>query len=442
LLGSAGIAATGGIAGCETNGGTSESEPARQQSSPESDPTHDHGGDYLGESKPVERLDVAQLSGNRRDGDTVYYHPDQAGPYSDLEQAVADVPPGGTLQLGYGTYDVATEGRIALDHGILIRGAGWRRKPDWNGKQTPVQGTKLVNTGDDALDKPVIDFIGPGGGSWARKPTLRDLAIQHTGQSPAVRLQDIIRSLIADCFIRCPNRKSPTGVLYAKECFFARMVRTLVQDFSDTAVNVAGQGYAYEFYNNHVRSDDTALRTIADRTIIMGGEYTGKTGIAFEGAGRLDGGLVIEPGLEKNEIGVDIGGGNSSVVSGVQLYHTQITRRVETGVRFGNAEYAKYVYPNIKGLPSRSTEVAEWTGDSHNCTVITDPDVMEQCSYTVADGATNPHIHVSGAASNEQMTEWQTSLPITVDYGTDAARPVFYDGLRWRRPSIEDHSVE
>jgi hypothetical protein len=398
---------------------------------------HDHGGDHLGQSSPVERIDVHQLSGNRRDGETVYYHPEQPGPYGDLADAAKDVPPGGTLQLGYGTYDVTTEGRIALDHGILIRGAGWRRKPDWGNQDVPVDGTKLVNTGADKLGKPVVEFTGPGDGT-ARKPTVRDLAIETAGNRPAIRFEDIIRSLVADCFVRNVG-SSPTGIEYSGGSYFARTVRTVVQDFVDYGINVDGEGYAYEFYSNHVRANEkAALRTVADRTIVVGGEYTGPTGIRFDPAPSIDGGLVVEPGLERNEIGVDIGSADSGRVNGVQCYHTTIRDHVKTGVRFGStAINSKYVYPVLKS----PTTIAEWSGGSRNCLLTTDPNTLQRGEYRAADGAIAPHVHVSGSAADGQIDGWQTDVPTTVDYGIDAGAPLFHDGREWRRTASEGYSV-
>jgi hypothetical protein len=429
LLGGTGALGATGVSGCleETTTDTQLESPASE---------HDHGGDYLGESTPVGQIDVEQLSGNRRDGDTVYYHPDNPGPYTDLEQAAKDVPPGGTLQLGYGTYDVAQEGRIALPHGILVRGAGWRRQPNWGDKDSPVQGTMIVNTGDDAVDKPVIQFRRPDNDNFDRKTTLRDVAVQTSGNAPAVEFHDVIRSLVADCFIRNTGN-APTGIRYSNFAFFARVVRTLVQDFDTYGINVPGRGYAYEFYSNHVRAGKAGLRTAADRTIVMGGEYTAPTGISFNG-GSVDGGLVIEPGFEKNEIGVEVGGDDSGLVKNIQLFHTMITGGVETGVRFGeSAVNSKYVYPIARGDPT----IAEWAPGSRNCLVVTDPEILRLADYRAHSEAVNPHIHVNGSATDGQIAQWKTDVPITVDYGVTAGGPLFYNGQEWRRTASESYQL-
>jgi hypothetical protein len=90
LLGGAGATATAATAGCgDAAPPRSTDAPVRERAVQQRDrEATDHGGDYLGESTPVARIDVEELSGNRRDGTTVYYHPDEPGPYSDLEEAV------------------------------------------------------------------------------------------------------------------------------------------------------------------------------------------------------------------------------------------------------------------------------------------------------------------------------------------------------------------
>jgi hypothetical protein len=446
LLASAGLGVSGGFAGCETNDDATDPSTTRQQSSPASARPHDHGGDHLGESTPVDRIDVATLSGSRRDGDTVYYDADERGPYPDLEAAVSDVPPGGRLHLGHGAYDVASEGRIAPEYGITVQGTGFSRGIFAGDAPSPTEGTKLVNTGDGAVEEPPIAFSTESS-DYINHPVVRDLAVVHSGDSPAVRFKNAIRSLVADCRIRAVGTVAPTGIVYEEESFFARVLRSHVTHFEHFGIRVLGGGYAHEFYSNHVTANDVALETQRSRTIVQGGEYSGQTGIRFFNPhGRLHGGLVLEPGLEgKCDLGIDIDGDQPA--KDVQIYHATLPisdEHLPQGVRFGNAENAKLIYPNVEevlALGSGDSELVRWSSEAESCGLITDAPTLRKTTYTDT-GASNPYVKIVGPASNEQLRDSPTTVPTTVDYNPESGMPLVYDGSAWRRPSAVDHSIE
>jgi hypothetical protein len=420
---------TGGLAGCSA----AESDPTatREQHEPTA---HDHANDHLGESDPVDRIDVARISGSRREGDVVYYDPDDRGPYSDGQAAFDDVPPAGTFVLGHGIYDVATEGRLVREDPINIRGVGWRVR---SGEPLRYYGSVFANAGEDVVDEPVIDCSTD---DRARQSTFHNFAVVHEGPtSPGIRIRNFIFNTITDCGVEC-QRNGAKGISFEEGGYFTRMHRTQVSHATDICVHVSGKGYAHEFYSNHVRThvEDAraCLQTEQQRTIVVGGEYATRTeggppAIRFYNpeSGAIAGGLVMEPGLEVNAR-IEIDG--ESEFNDVQLYHLKLPRYKNLGdtpvVTFGRTRNSKLVYPL---LWSNQAHVARFSEHSRNCGVITDVDTLTYLDYT-NEGATKPYISANGTATRDQLRAMPTGVPTTVEYLHPEAAPATHDGSEWQ----------
>jgi hypothetical protein len=439
LLTGAGTTAATGVSGClgeQTGGDVREQTGGEQRDSPTTG--HDHGGDHLGASTPVDRIDVRRLSGSRREGDTVYYHPEEPGPYPDGEAALDDVPPGGTFVLGHASYDVATEGRLVREEPINVRGTGWQRD---NSDDTPVyRGAVFTNTGDDVIDEPVIDCDTEGGSSaaWALQNTFRDFAVIHEGpSSPAVRLRNYVFNTMADCGVECEG-KGAKGVSFEEGGFFTRMHRCQVSSATDVSVHVSGVGYAHEFYSNHIRTTEpdarAALQTERQRTIVVGGEYYGDStvpAIRFYNPGTQgseSGGLVMEPGFE-HAARVEIDG--KAPFDNVQLYHTKIApHRMEddvAAVTFGRTNNSMLINPVVY---ANRGKLARWSENARNCGIIAPAETLRGVTYT-DEGARNPYVSISGSATPEQLADLPTGVPTTVEYATGQGAPVLNDGDQW-----------
>jgi hypothetical protein len=442
VLGATVAASTGSAAGCTGQSNTKQTARTRQNKLP----SHDHGGESLGKSEPVTDLTVARITGSRREGDTVFYHPDQRGPYPDGEAAFDDVPPSGTFVLEHGRYDVAEEGRLVRDKPVNIRGSGWQRDNDGD---TPVyRGSVFVNTGDDVIDEPVIDCRTQGdrGADWALQNTIKDVGIIHEGPtSPAIRLHNFVFTTIADCGVECRG-KGAKGVSFEEAGFFSRMVRSQVKGATDICVHVSGIGYAHEFYSNHISigADDgrAALQTERHRTIVVGGEHIGTAetpGIRFYNPGTdglEEGGLVLEPGLEK-DAWIEIDG--EVPFNDVQMYHTKLPPIGEDkpSVKFGNTRKSKLIHPVVyPQVRARGTPFAKWTEQAAHCGIITDAETLRGLNY-IDEGATNPYIHLQGRGTPEQISDIKTDVPISIDHHGGASAPAVHDGSQWRVASMD-----
>jgi hypothetical protein len=406
-------------------------------------------GTAADQSRPAATATRRTGQGSGRIAGVVYYDSSNRGPYTDLEDALADVPDGGVLQLGPTTYDVATEGRIALDRPVHVRGAGWAQVfPDPDSFENETVGTRVLNTGDDAVDEPVLEYDA-GSKKELKNVVLDSLHVGHTGDAPAIRFRDTSRSLMRRCEVNC-GWEAPVGVKYEGAAYLANQIQNVVKGFRDIGIHVQGTGYGHEFHQSVAATgveNATALQTEVQRTIVVGGEYMaheGSEGTAIkffrrQGGLPAHGGLVIEPGIERTANPVVIDG--DAPFDGVQLYHVYATlgeRGVERLVRFGNAADCKLVNPVV---PRNDTgELAHWTEQAENCTVVTDPDTLARARLR-DDGSRNPYVEVVGSATADQLREFPTGVPTSVGFAPEWGSPLFHDGHAWHRSASREISL-
>jgi hypothetical protein len=441
LIASAGTAGPVGVAGCLGGGNDAGTVADRH--------TTDRSGGG------------ADRKESGRIGDAVFYRPDDDGPYPDGQAALDDVPPGGTFIIGQGTWDVAEEGRLVADRSISIFGSGVWKKGDTFGDDSELRGTVIRNTGDDPVDKPAVAFSGPGFTDADRPERmngrLRNLGVMHEGpSSPAVWIDEAIRTHIADCWVTCRNA-APTGIKYGAQAgtpdesraFFSRAARNTVQSATDIGVHVTGPGYAHEFYSNHIATGvdgATAFQTQRQRTILVGGECaaTGENGVAVKfynpgTGGQQYGGFVIEPGIEHTERPIVIDG--KSPFNDVQLYHIKMSLRGDVpAVTFGASDNSKLFYPVVKR--HHSGPLVRWSDRSLNCGVLTDGRTIANGAEFVNDGAMNPYVSVTGSVTNNMVEQLPTGVPMAVEYHEETGGPAFYDGEVWRRPRMQIFSPD
>lgn len=408
----------------------------------------DDGDNLLEPSGSATGIDVPTVSTDEvsngrsfRLGEVVYYNPADSGPYTDGQDALSNVPDGGTFVLAAGTdYDVATEGRLAATRALTIVGEGWAVD-----EAGTLSGSKIVNTGGDAVDSPVIEIESSNktGSNWIHNPSIRGLSIDHDGAtSPAVRFNWAIRSLIDECRIDM-NGTGDTGVEYAGESFFGRMTRSHVTGATNRGIYVTGSGYGHEFIgvqSNHTASGAVALRTERPSTYIFGGAYgansTDGTGIQFynTGAGGLRGGYVNST-AESTDTFVDIDGSSTFNKVVVDSSRANLSN-VNTFVRFANADGCINMWPNTVAAGGGG-DVAEWTASSAQCGVIANRSQLGSAGVTVDGSAYEAWMHVAGHVHDGTMGNLPSAsnLTISVDYNIDQNAPVWHDGTGWYKGS-------
>jgi hypothetical protein len=341
---------------------------------------------------------------------------------------------------------------VVRDKEVDIRGTGWYIR---SGKPQRYYGSVFVNTGDNAIDEPVVDcdFDSPDDNNpSARQNTFRDFAVLQHGDAPGIRLRNYVFNTVADCGVDCGGIGSK-GIAFEGNAWFTRMLRCQVSAATDICVHVTGGGYAHEFYSNHVRTHEgsarACLQTECNRTIVVGGEYASRGGtindlpaeeippaIRFTTDSRRWGGLVLEPGLE-HQSRIEIDG--PGLWEDVQLCHLLLPTHDHEDpdyptVTFGNTRNSKVIYPVVQRARGN---LVKWTEQARHCGIITDAESLRNVEY-VDEGSTNPYVSVQGSATTDQLADMPTGVPTTVEYATEQGVPVVHDGLSWKRPQAYD----
>jgi hypothetical protein len=482
LLGGAGGASAGLLSGCGVrNVGRRGTQSAGERIEQTGGPDHDHAGDWLGESDPVKRLSVSRIDGSRRMGSVVYFDPDNPGPYADGEDALADVPVNGTFYLD-GIYSLPEEGPIVVDRPMHLRGAGWSRvdqsveadvTANRNGESIHT-GSVILNAGEDALDRPNVACESVPGENARENVSIANLAIQgSTPNNPIVEIRDSIGTSIVNCDVNGGYEpRAPIGIHYVGRSDRATLLRNRVQSVYHRGIKISAVGFAHHLFYNNVntwpRLDEryeedggVAIETAANRTIVVGGivnsyvregEHDRGAAIWFNPGNRSDqhGGLVIEPGTENAATAVRVGN-EDNPFHDVQVYHHKVGYRkyegnrpaVQRTIDFRNAVNCKLINPIVwDRTGDRFTgELARWGPDAEHCGVHTDVTTLRKVTYT-NEGATQPYIDIQGSATDDELVEVPTGVPMQLDYATDHGTPAVHDGDRWYRLAREELSVE
>jgi hypothetical protein len=436
LLSAATIGGTG-VAGCLDDESTVQTDPEQT----------------VQPTTSQQRQEPTGSAASGRSGNEVFYNPDERGPYADGQAALADVPPGGTLRLSSGVYDVESEGRLVIEKPMVLRGDSERytrsNTSTDSGRDKQTHGTRIDNTG--SVDEPAVEIRAPSEDDILQGATVRGVWIVHNGrETPGLRFRNAINTVLIDSNVSCAG-KSPVAVKYEKNSFFARGVRARASGYTDIGFHVTGNGYSHEFYSCWAGSSQpgaTHLQTERHRTIVVGGEYGGRgpdaTSIRFYNPSNepLYGGLVLEPGIEHAARCIDVDG--ESAFHNVQCYHTMLSLYAQesdtfpgggSGIRFGNARNCKVIFP----IAHTGGKLAHWTPEARNCSVITDPSTLSATTYT-DEGSLSPYIHLVGSAEDRIIDVLPTGVPTHLTHATDHGSPVIHDGESWQRVATKSFS--
>lgn len=360
-------------------------------------------------------------------GDTVYYDPRDSGPYVDGQDALADTPPGSTLLLAATDYDVATEGRLAMSKARRIQGSGWAVTSDG------VEGTNINNTGGDTVNSPPIEFSDTAERHGAY---VDDCHIQHEGASPAILVDNHIRSVVTRNRIDMFN-SGQAGIEWDRNAYFALAYRNHVSRFTGNGFEVAptATGSQYRILACHSGSQQTGSKGVyssKNGTWVIGGQHDGAShGVHFDNqtGGVIAGGGVRDVLCETSTTALEVGGANTW--RHVDLVRPRIKlSSVTTGVRFGNADGATARYPQIESPASGNTQI-EWTTDSSRCGAVATWRAL--ANGTVTDNGSENYVLVPEVLPDTRISNLPTGAPVVVACrrtgtagGTDWS-PAFYD---------------
>jgi len=369
----------------------------------------------------------------------VYYDPEGPGPYTDLEEAVDAVPPGGTLYLAPRDFDLPTEGPIHSDVPLSVQGGGYGRS-DLNvggGEIKATTGTRLLNSGPDGLDTSVIAVTGEPYEGRSSGAAFRDFYVESDAENhPVISIQKFpdvhIEKVWANGLDKAPQ------VLLLRSSWFSRVYSSMLRNGREHGCLVRGTGYANEFYTSNVHSQTetgVGTETWRGRTIIIGGEHvcTGDrgTGISIQRPeidqdGPKGGHLIMEPGMEHTPYGVRINDEHDGApVTNVDIYSTLLPSYEMdegTGVTFGNCENCRVHYPRIS--ESRTIPVAEWQSAAVNCGIIADQSAVSG-QELVDHGSETPYVTIQGTVSESDLDTIPTTVPVSVEHVPERASMAF-----------------
>jgi len=356
--------------------------------------------------------------------------------YDSAADAIADTPIGGTLWID-GTFDIADIGTFVIDKPMIIRGSGWGRDASGN-----LIGSKLVNTGSDVVDSPVIKI--QSGTNLAQEVLIRDLAIEHEGSTSfAIEVDNVIRVSIMDVAIDC-KLKGYGGVRYTNDAYFARQHRNWITRFTNYGTLVEGQGGCHEFYSCHMNSSAGAVALEIQRrgVIVVGGEYsggeTGGVGVRWNNPGNeiRHGGVLIGSWFERCEIAIEITG-NTKKWQGVHLYSPFFNRdSVSTAVKFDMAAYCVLFYPATQQYDPMT--ILHWTSNAYACGAYLDYNTARL--DMVDEGALRPYVIIDQEFTDAMQSDITLVVPTFIRWNSSKKSPAWWDGSSWHYRAYRENS--
>lgn len=371
-----------------------------------------------------------------RSGNTVYYDADNRGPYTDVANAAADVPDGGTLKLVRG-YSVDSEGVLQLSRPISIDGMSFSQI---DGTE---YGTVIDNT-TNVTDSPPIQ-IDASATAGERAVTLSNFHVKHHGPTSfGVEILGSYQNTIRNVEVECDG--SGYGGFHLGEGTFSTSLHTCKSiEATDYGFLIDGGGSNFEFYDcigtGSASGGATALETRQQGTSIFGGVMQAEdgTGIRFKNDETYtpSGGLVVGTYAEIQTANViDIDSSVSNPFTNVRVFFPRFrldtgAAGVQNGVRFGNCRDCSVHYPMMANYIAGG-QMANWTADSQDCAIHLTPS-SRFAPYTVDAGATRPSVVYPYNMTDAQVSQVVTdsNISIHVPYNQSQDSPVNWNGSNW-----------
>lgn len=377
-----------------------------------------------------------------RQGTLVYYDPRDRGPYTDGQDALADVPDGGTLHLAAADYDVPTEGPLHRLTSITIEGEGWFSY----GAFPPSEGTRLINEGADAIDKPVIKFE-KGPNNRYENAVIKHLCIRQAAPNSAgIVVNDHPRSKIKNVLATGID-KSPIGINLVGQSWASIIEDCMVANFDDAQyrIHTAGSHTALRgCYTFSGSASSAGIKVIDNQILIYGGEdrVHGGPGVEFvnnDTSQSKIGGVVFGRLFEDCDPAIQVGGPgryrNLDIMYPEGTIGTDHSNNKRL-IRFQNAEDCRLWYPQIWQLDEE--QAIEFGPDAEHCGVIHDGGRMVNAGISADAGATGCYQIIQSAIESSVLPDVATgpNLYTAVSYAVGIG-PVWHDGQQWHKPQSQ-----
>jgi hypothetical protein len=356
-----------------------------------------------------------------RVGDTVYFDPDDTGPYTDAQDALDDAPAGGALLLAAKEIDVAQQGTLSTTRGVSIRGTG-----HYGTSSGASEGTFLVNTGSDTVDSPVIEIAPSGRESWA---TVRNLRVRHQGDTTAaIRFDNMTRAVARDVSVSCQDQ-GDRGIAWDGDSFHSFAVNVVAQGATTAGLDYQGSGsdnYFIRCKTNCTGTTGAVGARLGKTAYIIAGQHEGDAAaIQFDnqtGSDQIQGG-VYQPVIEASTPAIDVTGGNDW--EGLHLVEPYVapTTGVDTAVRFDRADNSILHFPTVNGS---SSTLVEFTSNANRCGVVGTHGALAGSGFT--NNGTQSWLQVPQLINEFPITQLPTDTYVSVaGNASKNGSPTWYD---------------
>jgi hypothetical protein len=432
------LAATGAVAGGSTAGCTSllENGESNAQESPAQQQQQQSDGTTF-DALEAGSIDAGAVSADELNSVV------SVSPGDDLEAKVAAVPNGGNLFFEAGRHDVTEMGTVTANKVINIFMAGGT-----DGVTNPV-GAVLENTGDDALDEPVItltsDSPNPQDGARQWGSMLWNPTIVHHGDAPAI-----------DVHI------APMSMIYKPEIQLDFKGRTGI------GLTSFSQSWGLQIHGGRIRGpaeygiEDRAfggLKIIRGTQILHGNNNIGMranrgwyidatdfaTGLGLQITGKK---IVAQPRFEAVNKAIEIGPKSEMDKRDRTDYARCIIREPklhggptesEFGIEFDQTKDSIVWNPTRATFHAQDAPLVRWTENAERCGFHAKYNVIERARWDIHENATLPLVDFVGTQKLDAERRNNIRQPVSgmSAWSVEREQPIYYDGDGWITPVFE-----
>lgn len=352
--------------------------------------------------------------------------------------ACAASAPRGSEILISGDYDVAAYGVFSFSVPVHIVGDG-----GWSRDNTPDQyGPRIINSGGDVVDSPVITFSAASAEYGA---SIRNLPIIHEGTSSyAIASSNIVYLLIDNVDIEC-NALGDGGITLTNASHFFKAHKSKIRNFTVRGISITGIGSEYIITDCHIATtEDNAvcIYTTAEGTSVIGGAVSanGTNGIGVHfyntsASATYQGGLVQRIFAENMETADSVIKIDGSTYAFMHVTVRDIRCSLSEVANIINFQRAsKCILDNpIVIAPTGGGNVATWGENSSYCVIKGNYD-MGRSPVSVHASATRAEKIVEGIReydSDHSNITTDANLYVTVQDYIEFGQSAHHNGTAW-----------
>jgi hypothetical protein len=442
LLAASGAVAGGSTAGCTSlleNGESNAQESPAQQQQQQSDGT-------TFDALEAGSIDAGAVSADELNSVV------SVSPGDDLEAKVAAVPNGGNLFFEAGRHDVTEMGTVTANKVINIFMSGGT-----DGPTHPV-GAVLENTGDDALDEPVItltsDSANPQDRARQWGSMLWNPTILHHGDAPAIDVHISPMSMIYKPEIQLDFKgRTGIGLTSFSQSWGLQIHGGRIRAPAEYGIEGRAHGGLKILNGTQVLHGHNNVGMLANRGwSIYDGDFATGTGLRITGNRNY-----IRPRFEAVDTCIEVGPREELANSRARIRESPARRNVIDGGLF-QADVECVVFDRAQDCvvrnpvklspdsgdgqedsdPDNPGVAVRWTQNATRCSVVGRRDVIDDNEWEMHEDATDPLVDYNLNYSMDAEARSNITQPVEgmSAWSPEHSSPIYYDGENWVRPNV------